>query len=75
MCQRSKKCFTTGFPRSLHFFPRSSLIHLAIDMGLSEMKDLTIISEANKYAIASFKCHEFNSRAASSLVSPEIKLK
>lgn len=35
------------------FFSHSSLIHLAMDVCLSEMKDLTIIPVANKYPNAS----------------------
>ena len=40
----SKKCCTTGFPKSLHLVTQSYLIHLAIDMWWADMNDLIIIS-------------------------------
>ena len=43
LCHKSKKCFTTGFPSSLHFAAQSSLIHFAIDVWRSGINDLMII--------------------------------
>lgn len=48
MCQMSKKCCTTGFPRSRHFLGQSSLIHFAIEVCRSEINDFIIIPVPSK---------------------------